>query len=346
MCYYAAVTLTPSKRANCSSIKQAVESSLMTKVYSLDEILAVLPQVDLIAEIAEGFRAYSNGNVTVPPVAELLFPDDHGELHIKYGAIKGDDVFVIKVATGFFDNPVKGLPPFGGCMLVLSQKTGAVEAVLLEAGELTNHRTAAAGAVAAKYLAPEDIHGIGIIGSGVQARLQADYLRKVTSCRQLTLWARNPGKAHQAADDITAMGYGVTVSRDVAGVCAISNLIVTTTPSKEPLLTTEMVKPGTHVTAMGSDSPDKCELDPSLLQSADIVVADSISQCRTQGEIHHALDGGTISERNILELGQIIDDPSAGRGNDSQITIADLTGVAVQDIAIAKAIVEKLTSRD
>lgn len=316
----------------------------MTKIYSLEDILAVLPQVDIISEIADGFGAYSAGCVTVPPVAELLFPEDHGELHIKYGAIKGDEVFVIKVATGFFNNPKIGLPPFGGCMLVLSQKTGAVNAVLLEAGELTNHRTAAAGAVAAKYLAPNDIRCIGIIGSGVQARLQADYLRKVTNCRKLTLWARDPEKARHAADDITAMGYNVTVSADVRALCAASNLIVTTTPSKEPLITADMVQPGTHITAMGSDSPDKCELEPALLKKANLVVADSISQCSSQGELHHAINAATLQIDQVLELGHVITDPALGRSGDNQITIADLTGVAVQDITIAKAVMAKLDS--
>ena len=290
-----------------------------------------------------GFQAYSEGRVTVPPVAELLFPDDHGELHIKYGAVKDDDVFVIKVATGFFNNPKINLPPFGGCMLVLSQKTGAVEAVLLEAGELTNHRTAAAGAVAAQYLAPQNIHGIGIVGSGVQARLQAAYLRQVTDCRKLTLWARDPVKAERAANDIASMGFDVNLPPNIQDVCSTSNLIVTTTPSKKPLITAEMVRPGTHITAMGADSPDKCELDPTLVGKADLVVADSISQCSTQGEIHHALEAGIITESDAVELGQIIADPPLGRKDDTQITIADLTGVAVQDIVIAKAIVAALT---
>jgi len=318
----------------------------MTKVYSFSEIMAVLPQVDVIGEIARGFQAYSDGRVTVPPVAELLFPEDHGELHIKYGAIRGDDVFVIKVATGFFNNPQVGLPPFGGCMLVLSQKTGAVESVLLEAGELTNHRTAAAGAVAAQYLAPSDTHCIGIVGSGVQARLQADYLRKVTDCRKLTLWARSDGKAQEAANDISAMGYDVSLSSDVGSLCAASNLIVTTTPSKQPLVTADMISPGTHITAMGADSPDKRELSADLLAKADLVVADSLSQCLTQGEIHHAVAAGVLRETDIIELGHIIADPSAGRTDDNQITIADLTGVAVQDIAVAKAVMAKLTARD
>ena len=203
----------------------------MTKVYSKDRILECLPTIDLVAEMAAAFQSYSAGNATVPPVGELLFPDVRGELHLKYGAVRGQDHFVIKVATGFYENPKHGLPPFGGCMLVMSQKTGAVEAVLLEGGELTNHRTAAAGAVAAKYLAPKSMSAIGIIGSGVQARLQADYLRRVTPCRQLHLWARNDNKAKATATDIAAMGFDVTVKTEIKELCAASQLIVTTKPS-------------------------------------------------------------------------------------------------------------------
>lgn len=314
----------------------------MTKVYTLDEILEVLPRIDVVGRIADGFKAYSSGRVNVPPVGELLFPDVEGELHIKYGAILGDSTFVIKIATGFYSNPALGLPPFGGCMLVLSQKTGSVEAILLEAGELTNHRTAAAGAVAALILAPPDVQCIGIVGAGVQARLQADYLRQVTPCRRLTLWARNPDKAKAAAADIADMGYDVHISDTIEKLCRSSRLIVTTTPSKSPLITSEMVIPGTHITAMGSDSADKNELAPELLAAADIVVADSIKQCLSSGELHHAVAAGTIDQRNIPELGTLVGNPDLGRQHGGQITIADLTGVAVQDIVIATAVLEEL----
>ena len=311
------------------------------KIFTLDQIMDVLPEVDLVPQIAAGFAAYSAGKVHVPPVGELLFPENRGELHIKYGAIADEDRFVIKVATGFFDNPKVGLPPFGGCMLVLSQKTGAVEAVLLEEGELTNHRTAAAGAVAAKYLAPEKVTAIGILGSGVQARLQADYLRQVTKCRTLFIWARDTGKTQQAADDIAEFGFDVTVCETVESVCKQSNLIVTTTPATSPLIMKDMVLPGTHITAMGSDSPAKGELDPALLAAADVVAVDSLPQCKGAGELHHALENGLMSEADAVELGAVIASTASGRGSGTDITIADLTGVAVQDIIIACAVLDR-----
>ena len=315
----------------------------MTQVFTLPEILAALPDVDVVEEIARGFVAFSRGEVEVPPVGELLFPEARGELHIKYGAIRGDAVFVVKIATGFFGNPERGLPPFGGCMLVLSQETGMVLSILLEEGELTNHRTAAAGAVAARALAPSAVSGIGICGSGVQARLQADYLRRVTDCRALTLWARDAQKGAAAVCDIATLGFEARLAGSVEEMAQASNLIVTTTAAHDPILLAEHVRPGTHVTAMGSDTPEKNELAAALLARASRVVADSRAQCLERGEIFQAVSAGAIEADTIVELGAIIAGTVEGRVDDDAITVADLTGVAVQDIAIAKAIVARLT---
>jgi ornithine cyclodeaminase len=317
----------------------------MTRVIPLDRILAALPGIDLVPAIAEGFVALSEGRVEVPPVGELLFPEAHGEMHVKYGAVRGDTVFVVKIATGFFGNPQLGLPPFGGCMIVLSQITGMVEAVLLEEGELTNHRTAAAGAVAAQALAPADPGAIGILGSGTQARLQADYLRRVTKCRSVHLWGRDAGSAARAANDIGAMGYHVTVAQSPAAVADACRLIVTTTPAETPLLTAAMVRPGTHITAMGSDTPEKCEVDPALLARADAVVADSRAQAGTRGEIFQAMKAGVLTLDRVVELGEVLSGRAPGRTGASDITVADLTGVAIQDIVIAKAVLEGLKER-
>ena len=319
-----------------------MRGKLLTSIVTLDQIMKALPDIDVVGEIERGFVAFSQGRVEVPPVGELLFPPSHGELHIKYGAIHGDDVFVVKLATGFFDNPSLGLPPFSGCMLVLSQKTGMVLSVLLEEGELTNHRTAAAGAVAAKHLAPERVEAIGICGAGVQARLQADYLRRVTSCRDLLLWARDDGNAKEAARYIAAMGFNSRCVATIDQLAQSANLIVTTTPAHAPYLLASHVRPGTHITAMGSDTPEKNELDPGLLRRADRVVADSKAQCVTRGEIHQAIKAGAIDEGKIVELGAIVGGMAAGRSSQADITIADLTGVAVQDIMIAKAVVAAL----
>ncbi len=315
---------------------------MSVRIVSPEEIAAVLPRVNVVVEIAAGFVAYSAGRVTVPPVGELLFPRDNGELHIKYGTIDGDDIAVIKVATGFYDNPAKGLPPFGGLNLVMSARTGLPVAVLLDGGMLTNERTAAAGAVAARHLALPDVKVIGILGSGTQARLQAQYLRGVTAARNIHLWARDAARAAACADDLRAMGFDVTIKASPAEVADQARLIVTTTASHKPLLTAADIRPGTHITAMGSDTPEKCELAPDILAAASAVVADSIPQCLVRGEIFHAIASGTIAEAKVVELGQVIAGTATGRQSVTDITIADLTGVAVQDIMIVKAVLARL----
>lgn len=314
----------------------------MKNVYTRAEIDAVLPRVDAVTAVADGFVAFSRGDVEVPPVGELLFPEAAGEMHIKYGAIRGDDVCVVKLATGFFNNPGIGLPPFNGCMIVVSQKTGVIEAVLLEEGELTNHRTAAAGAVAAQVLARKNPRAIGIVGTGTQARLQADYLRRVTDCRELVIWGRGPEHAKAAAADIERMGYQVSIAGNLDELCEHARLIVTTTPVEEPLLTLSMVRPGTHITAMGSDTADKNEIAPGVLEAADVVVADSLAQSQHRGEVYQARKAGYLRGRNVVELGAILSGCTPGRTSDDEITVADLTGVAVQDIAIAKAVLREL----
>ncbi len=317
----------------------------MAQVFKLDEILKALKDIDVVDVIAQGFKALSEEKVVIPPIGEMLFPDVDGELHIKYGAIKGDEDFVVKMATGFFQNPSIGLSPFSGCMMVFSQKTGHISSVLLEEGELTNHRTAAAGAVAAKCLAPKNVNMIGIVGTGVQSRLQALYLQKMTDCRNLVIWGRNKDKAELAAVDMQKMGYEANVIENLNDLCKVSQIIVTTTPATSPLLKREMITPGTHITAMGSDTSDKCELSPDILDLADIVAADSIEQATQRGEISQALKAGKCNKDKLVELGSIIIDPSKGRTNDQQITIADLSGVAIQDIMIAKAVTDKLGSK-
>jgi ornithine cyclodeaminase len=317
----------------------------LAQVFKLDEILKALKDIDVVDVIAQGFKALSEEKVVIPPIGEMLFPDVDGELHIKYGAIKGDEDFVVKMATGFFQNPSMGLSPFSGCMMVFSQKTGHISSVLLEEGELTNHRTAAAGAVAAKCLAPKNVNMIGIVGTGVQSRLQALYLQKMTDCRNLVIWGRNKDKAELAAVDMQKMGYEANIIENLNDLCKVSQIIVTTTPATSPLLKREMITPGTHITAMGSDTSDKCELSPDILDLADIVAADSIEQAIQRGEISQALKAGKCNKDKLVELGSIIIDPSKGRTNDQQITIADLSGVAIQDIMIAKAVTDKLGSK-
>ena len=316
------------------------------QILSLDEIKAALPSVDLMAEIEYGFVAYSEGRSVVPPVGELVLEDPPGDVHIKYGYLKGDDYYVIKIASGFYGNVAIGLPTSNGMMLMFSQKTGQPVVAMLDEGYLTDVRTAVAGAIAAKYLAPTEVKRIGIVGTGMQAKLQLEYLMPVTDCRDVVVWGRSDEKCASYREHVQALGFDVTATTDADEVLCTCNLIVTTTPADSPLLkNVDFLQPGTHITAMGSDTHTKQELAAGFLAKADLVVADSISQCLERGEIHQAMKEDAIKESDLVELGTVIASANAdgiGRSNDEQITIADLTGVAVQDIQITKAIYDSL----
>jgi len=310
------------------------------KMISLEQIKAVLPSLDLMPAIEAGFAAYSAGRALVPPVGELLL--GKGEVHIKYGYLHEDQYYVIKIASGFYDNPKIGLPSSNGLMLLFSQQTGELVSILLDEGHLTDMRTAVAGAIAAKYLAPVNVERMGIVGTGTQARLQLQYLKHVTACRKALVWGRGEPQLERYRRDMEAHGFIVETTRTTGNILRTCNLVITATPATAPLLHVADLQPGTHITAVGSDTPEKQELDSAILARADVVVADSISQCLERGEIHKAIESGHIRQDDLVELGNVIAGKTAGRTSDDQITVADLTGVAVQDIKIATAVYEAL----
>jgi ornithine cyclodeaminase len=205
-------------------------------------------------------------------------------------------------------------------------------------------RTAAAGAVAAKHLAPKTVHHIGIVGTGVQARMQLEMLQDVVDCQSCLIWGRDASKVQLMIEDlrakaaVRAWGLQIEVAESLDDLASQCNLIVTTTSARGPLIRADQVRKGTHITAMGSDDHGKQELEAELLAKADLVVADSVSQCVDHGECFAAVQGGHISEDLILELGDVIKTPAIGRTSEDQITVADLTGVAIQDIQIAKMV--------
>ena len=309
----------------------------MVTIINQKDILSVVKDIDVVAAMEEGFIKYSNGKAVIPPVGELLFDNPKGDAHIKYGYIKGDDFYCIKIASGFYENTKLGIPSSQGMMLLFSQKTGEPKALLLDEGKLTDIRTAAAGALAAKYFAPKTIKAIGIIGTGIQAKLQLQYLQKNNPCKTVWIWGRNTEKANQFKAEF-ASDHKIYIAKTPSELAKHCNLIVTTTPSETPLLYAKDIQPGTHITAVGSDTSKKQELESELLRKADVVVADSISQSKSRGEIYRARKDGVIPSKKIVELGNAIQKASLQRTNESQISIVDLTGVAVQDIMIAKAV--------
>ena len=181
----------------------------MTRTYQLDQIKQVTDKLDIAKDIEDGFVAYSQGRVIVPPVGEMVFEQPPGDVHIKYGFIKEDDYFAIKIASGFYQNPQLGLPSSSGLMLLFNQETDRPEAILLDEGYLTDIRTAVAGAIAAKYLAPRHVQRIGIAGTGVQARQQLRYLKEVTPCREVLVWGRGEEQLQAYREEMQAEGFQV-----------------------------------------------------------------------------------------------------------------------------------------
>jgi ornithine cyclodeaminase len=317
----------------------------MPAVVPLAEIKKALAAIDPIPLIEEGFVAYSQGRAVVPPVGELVFDDPPGDVHIKYGYIKDGDVYVIKIASGFYDNSKLGLPSGDGLMLVFDRRTGVLDAILLDEGYLTNVRTAVAGAVVAKAMAPRNVRTVGIVGAGVQGRMQLEWLRRVRRFDEAVVWGLDEEELAAYRRDMAPTGLRVRTTLRAEDVAAAADLIVTCTPSTRPLLEAAWIRPGTHITAVGSDTAAKQELDPLILARADRVVVDSLGQSELRGEVYRAVAAGVLSRDRLVELGRVIEDPRLGRAADSEVTVADLTGVAVQDIQISQAVWTAISRR-
>ena len=284
---------------------------------------------DAVACIRNAFVALATQPVAMPQVLRLDIPEHRGEVDVKTAYIPGLSHFAIKISPGFFGNPALGLPSTNGMMVVLSAKTGLVQALLLDNGYLTDIRTAAAGAVAADALARPDADCAAILGAGMQARLQLQALTLVRPLRRATVWARDPAKAQVFAAEMTqALSIPVRAVGTVDEAVQDAGIVVTTTPSQTPIL--HRARPGSHITAMGSDAEHKNEIAPALIAQVHYV-ADRLSQARKLGELAHS----ELLQDDFPELGQVLAGLAPGRSSRDQITLADLTGTGIQDTAIA-----------
>ncbi|MBY5778524.1 ectoine utilization protein EutC [Rhizobium leguminosarum] len=301
----------------------------LRKVIALDR--------DAVDCVEAAFAALATKAIAMPPILRLDIPEYRGEVDVKTAHVPGIEGFAIKISPGFFDNPKIGLPSTNGMMVLLSSRTGLVQALLLDNGYLTDVRTAAAGAVAAKHLSRENASVAAIFGAGMQARLQLEALTLVRPIREARIWARDAAKAQSVAAELAAkLSFPVTATPDARHAVTGADLIVTTTPSETPIIEAGWLEPGQHLTAMGSDAEHKNEIDPAAIAGAGLYVADSLKQTRRLGELHHAIDAGLVAADAVFaELGQIVAGRTPGRMRSDQITIADLTGTGIQDTAIA-----------
>jgi ornithine cyclodeaminase len=299
------------------------------RVVDLEKIMAAYDEQAALAAVERAFIAFSAGRAQIGDAGHFTFDAASGDCHVKAGHLFGDDVFVVKIASGFYDNARLGLPSNQGLVVVLSASTGEALAILDDRGHLTSLRTAMAGMLAARAIGYAGHGVLGVIGTGTQARLQADFIARYLGFERLLVWARDPARAQALAGNL---GGEATELRTLV---ERSDLIVTTTPSTEPLVSDAWVKPGTRIVAVGADGGGKRELDPAILARATIVV-DSAQHCLEVGEAGWAARAGKIAPDSLIELGTLLGAPRQF-GSDG-VVVADLTGLAVQDAAIAGTI--------
>jgi len=292
---------------------------------------------EALEAVAQGFSRLAEGRAVAPPVVTIEIPEHSGEVDIKTAYVEGLDSFAVKIASVFLDNPERGLPRGTGMMVLLSAETGFLQALLVDNGYLTDLRTGLAGALAADRLARREIETAGVIGSGAQARYQMRGLKMVRDFKRLYVYGLVAEELARYVDDMEAeLGVEVIVATTAETVVRESDVVVCATPARAPYLRAQWLHPGLHVTSMGSDMPGKQELFGECFARADRVACDRVSQCVAIGELHHVTDTGLLDESRIDELGELTAGIKPGRQTDDEITICDLTGVGVQDTAIAR----------
>lgn len=304
---------------------------------------AVTIDAAAVAAVEDVFSRLAEGKVTMPPIMHIEVAEFEGDVDIKSAYVQGLDSFAVKIGAGFFNNYRLGLPNSPAMMVVVSAKTGMAEAILLDNAYLTDVRTGAAGAVAAKHLAPVRVQTAGQIGTGAQGRYQMEALKTVRDFDRLLAYDLDKNRLAGYAKEMSALlGVEVVACPDGETVVRQSDVVVTSTPARQPYLNADWLHPGLHITCMGADLPEKRELEAGVLERADLLVCDRKSQCFAMGELHHGLADGVIDENSdIRELGEITSGCKSGRTGEEQITICDLTGTGAQDTAIAVLALKK-----
>lgn len=292
---------------------------------------------EALGAVAQAFTWLAEGKVNMPPIMHVEVADYRGDVDIKSAYVSGLDHFAVKLASGYFENVKRGLPSSSAMMVLFSADTGFCAAVLLDNGYLTDLRTGLAGAVAARHLAPEKIQTAGVVGVGAQARYQIQSLKLVRDFQRLLVFGRDPHRRDAYMEDMRKIiGVHVEPSSSIEALVKESEIVVTTTPSRQALIRADWLHPGMHITAMGSDLAGKQELAPEVLTRADLLVCDRRSQCAVMGELQHAIAAGLIGkDSEVVELGAVTSGKHPGRSRPEQITLCDLTGTGVQDTAIA-----------
>lgn len=314
------------------------------RIIGADALREAVRFEDLVEPVARAFEESSAGKAQNGLV--VMFPaesPDLGDVYVKTGVLSGHSVYIVKVSPWFAVNVARGQAQ-GGFIAVFDSKTGHTLALLNDEHYLSDIRTAAAGAIAARFLAPPRIATAAVLGSGVQAYWQPIALHGERPFERLLIWARNPSAADRLKRRLqeTFTAVEIETGEDLEGVVRASDVLITATSSREPLVRAEWLRPGQHITAVGADDPTKCELEPAAVERARVFV-DSIATTIENGDVYRAIQSGSFAPGRLAgELGDVIAGRVIGRSSPADITIAKLVGIGAQDLVAAETVLEKL----
>ncbi|MCX8074451.1 MAG: ornithine cyclodeaminase family protein [Clostridia bacterium] len=304
-----------------------------------EEIKDLLDFNEIFNSMKNGFKLYSQGKTVTPPYIDFSIPDiKRGHVHFKSGYIIGEKYFTLKYSSGFWSDDVNGLLD-NGLFIVFNAKNGRQECIIDDIGYLTDYRTGVAGAIATKTLARANSEIVTVVGTGIQARMQIQSLMNVINIKKLNVWGRNKENASIYISEIKTIYPELIVEQydSIEDSIKEADIIITTTYSSTPLLKSEWIKDGTHITAVGSCGPDMQEIDENIFNKAK-VFADSKEMCSKYGEISYALKNSIIKFEDIIEVGEVID---TFKRNEADITVVDLVGLGFQDAVIGSYVYEK-----
>lgn len=301
------------------------------KTVARDRIEQAIDAEAAVAAIEQAYRDHSTGRIISLPVSHMRFDDPPGDIHVKGAHIEDARHFAVKIASSFYDNPGRGLPSSDGIMMLFDRATGRPELLLDDRGWLTDLRTAIGGAIAARLIAPAAPRTLGIVGTGTQAALQARWISRLLDMERILIWGRDTAKSEAMAASLGADNIDVRTEATLDALVAEADIVITTTPAREPIITAEMARPGLRIVAVGADAPGKREIDRRLVGAANLVLVDARDQCAAYGE---CADGAASPDR-MIEIGEALLPGGMPHLSDEVIAIADLTGIGAQDAAIA-----------
>lgn len=314
------------------------------RVLDSADVVQLLDIESCIAEVEKAFRARGEGGRAASAVAGLEL--ERGSLHAKLGVLDLSRSYAAaKINANLPDNPARfGLPTIQGVVVLFDAASG-VPLACMDSGTITATRTAAASAVAAKYLALRDASSIAFIGCGIQARAHATAIRSVRPIERIVAFDSDRTIAERFAAEMPGEQIDVTVSATVRDATRGSAIVVTSTPSRRAFLDVEDVAPGTFIAAVGADNEHKQEIAPALLRAAAVVV-DDLDQCSRIGDLHHALELGVMRLEDVrASLDQVVAGAARGRTSDTEVIVFDSTGVAIEDVAAAVVVYERAEAR-